>query len=652
MKTTRTFLKTLFILASCLLLLFVLVSCGQGEKGETGEKGEQGEKGETGVGITKVEFNDSGELVISFSDGTSMNAGKITSPDDNPCGFDFIPLPDGTYGVQFGNSYALEEITFPSTYKGKPISAIMSPQKFNVSSSAWAVKKITIPKSVKTIHASAFEYISSLETVIFEEGSMLEKIENGAFKGCTNLKSITIPNGVTSIGQDAFLDCKSLECSEYDNAYYLVSENNKYLALVKAKNAQIEACEIHSDTKFIFSSAFSDCSSLTSITIPEGVTSIGYDAFNGCTSLTSITIPNSVTSIGYNAFNGCTSLTSITIPNSVTSIGSYAFNGCTSLTSITIPEGVTSIGSSAFYCCTSLTSITIPNSVTSIGYNAFNGCTSLTSITIPNSVTSIGYDAFDGCDSLIIYAEASAKPSGWSYYLNEYKSVIWNFKELYTDEQGVIYALRNDNTASVTDFNSTATEIAIPEAVNGYLVTDIFAKAFYDCNSLTSITIPESVTSIGNYAFYGCYSLTSITIPNSVTSIGSSAFSHCISLTSITIPESVTSIGSNAFKKCRSLKSITIPASVTSIGSSAFSYCTSLDSIRIPESVTSIGSYAFSDCTSLTSITFADTSTWYRTTNYTDWEIKKNGTEIDLTDAATNAVYFKRTYLGNYWYKE
>ena len=216
--------------------------------------------------------------------------------------------------------------------------------------------------------------------------------------------------------------------------------------------------------------AFKDCSSLTSITIPNSVTSIGYAAFCRCSSLTSITIPNSVTSIGSGAFADCSSLTSITIPNSVTSIGQSAFKECSSLTSITIPNSVTSIGDYAFWHCFSLTSVTIPNSVTSIGKSAFNDCSSLTSITIPNSVTSIGDEAFKGCNAL--------------------------------------------------------TSITIPNSV-----TSIGSYAFYYCSSLTSVKIPNSVTSIGHYAFAYCSSLTSITIGNSVTSIGDWAFYECESLT-------------------------------------------------------------------------------------------------------------------------
>ena len=286
------------------------------------------------------------------------------------------------------------------------------------------------------------------------------------------------------------------------------------------------------------------CSSIKSVVIGDGVTSIGYGAFYNCSNLTSVTIPDSVSSIGNSAFRGCSSLTSVTIPDSVTSIGLWAFENCSSLTSVTIPDSVTSIGNSAFYGCSSLTSVTIGNSVRSIGVRVFYNCSSLTSVTIPDSVTSIGLCAFENCSSL--------------------------------------------------------TSVTIPDSVTG-----IGSGAFENCSSLTRVTIPDSVTSIGDSAFSGCSSLTSVTIPDSVTSISNYAFYNCSSLTSMTIPHGVTSISNYAFYNCSSLTSVTIPHGVTSIGEQAFCGCSSLTSVTIPDSVTSIGDYAFLWCSKLKDIAFA-----------------------------------------------
>ena len=397
----------------------------------------------------------------------------------------------------------------------------------------------------------------------------------------------------------------------------------------------------------IGSSAFKDCSKLTSVVIPDSVTSIGGWAFYNCSSLESVVIPDSVTSIGDYAFQYCSSLTSVVIGDSVTSIGSSAFKDCSNLTSVVIGDSVTSIGDSAFSNCSSLesvyitdltawmnikfsssyanplsngaklylngslvTDLVIPDSVTSIGDYAFEGCDSLTSVMIPDSVTSIGDYAFEGCDSL--------------------------------------------------------TSVMIPDSV-----TSIGSSAFYNCSSLTSVVIPDSVTSIGGWAFYNCSSLESVVIPDSVTSIGRGAFRYCSSLTKVIIPDNVTSIGGMAFEGCSKLTSVVIgdgvtsigdmmtfrycssltkviiPDNVTSIGGMAFEGCSKLTSVVIGDGVTSIGGSAFYNCSSLTSVTFKDTNNWSYTSN-SDYT---GGTAVDVTNTAQNATYLKSTYDDKYWYK-
>ncbi len=226
-------------------------------------------------------------------------------------------------------------VNIPASIGGLPVTAIGS-----YAFSGDHLTSVTIPNSVTTIEDDAFDNCSSLTDITIGNG--VKRI--GGFYGCTGLTSITIPNGVTSIA------------------------------------------------------GFVGCTSLTSVTIPNSITTIGFQAFSSCTGLTNVTIPNGVTSVGSAAFTRCTGLTSVTIPNSVTNIG--GFGSCTGLTSVTIPNGVTTIEIEAFSSCTGLTNVTIPNGVTSIGYFAFKDCTGLTSLTIPNSVTTIWDGAFYGCTGL------------------------------------------------------------------------------------------------------------------------------------------------------------------------------------------------------------------------------------------------------------
>ena len=386
------------------------------------------------------------------------------------------------------------------------------------------------------------------------------------------IKSVAIPDTVTSIGTGAFQSCTNLSSMTIPDSVTSIPGYLFYL-----------------------------CTGLTSVTIPDSVTRIENSAFEGCTGLTGVTIPDSVTHIGFRVFYDCTSLTSITIPNSVTSISnSETFFNCTSLSSIhvasdnsyyysvdgvlfeknpsklfrypegrsgayQVPDGVTSIGACSFLNCTGLTSVAIPDTVTTIDNSAFNDCTSLTSVTIPNSVTSIGSSAFDDCSSLtsVTIPDSVTSIGVYAFYRC-----------------------------------SGLTSVSIPDGV-----TRIHDNTFFGCSSLTSVTIPDSVTSIGSKVFSGCSSLTSVRIPDNVTSIGDSAFSGCVGLTGMTLPDNVTSIGDSAFSGCVGLTSMTLPESLTSIGKSAFNRCSGLTSLTIPESVTSIGKDAFSLCSGLKSVT-------------------------------------------------
>ena len=347
------------------------------------------------------------------------------------------------------------------------------------------------------------------------------------------------------------------------------------------ESSAVQEVTIPSGVTSIGDAAFANCTSLSSITIPDGVTSIGSEAFRYCPLLISIAIPDSVTRIGSSAFRACRSLSSITIPDGVTSIGGYVFYECTSLSSITIPDGVTSIGAYFFSGCTSLSSITIPDSVTWIGMNAFDSCTSLSSIIIPSSVTYIDQNPFEHCSSsLVIYCENEYQPKNWNVTF-AYGPVVWGYQGT-VEENGYVYALgiaSGVKTATVVEFDENIVDFAPPSQVGDYQVTNvntgIFAKDGHR-EAIKTVVLPNGVASIRSRAFYGCTSLTSITIPDSVTQVSDYAFSGCTSLSSITIPDSVTRIGVYAFSGCTSLTSITIPDSVTFINGYAFHGCTSL----------------------------------------------------------------------------
>ena len=400
-----------------------------------------------------------------------------------------------------------------------------------------SLTSVTIPESVKSIGHMAFNGCNYLETLTYNTnaigsefsrisslktiniGNSVTIIGNQAFLGCSGLTSITIPESVTSIGDGAFSGSglTSLTIPESvtsifglpfrfcDNLETLTYNTNAIGGVIFGMPS-LKTINIGDKVTEIPDNAFSECSSLTSVTIPESVTSIGDNAFGGCSSLTTVTIGNSVTSIGDHAFESCNRLTSVTIPESVTSIGDNAFLGCSSLTTVTIGNSVTSIGDNAFAFCSSMTSVTIPESVTSIGDHAFESCNRLTSVTIPESVTSIGESAFTSCDNL--------------------KTLTYNTNAIGSQFMG---------TGSLKTINI------------GDKVTRIADNAFNSCG-LTSITIPNSVTSIGEQAFAYCFDMTSVTFQegSQLESIGNEAFAYC-ELNSLDIPESVTTIGDNAF---------------------------------------------------------------------------------------------------------
>lgn len=456
----------------------------------------------------------------------------------------------------------------------------------------------------------------------------------GFDKSATNIEIPSEIDGipVVEIGDSAFKDC-----------------------------TEITSVTIPSGITWIATEAFSGCNNLTSINIPDSVTSIIMEAFKGCSSLTSINIPNTVTYIDQGVFSNCSSLKSIILPEGITTIHSNTFSMCSKLNNITIPDSVTSIWSGAFEGCSSLKSITIPNGVTSIDGLAFEDCSSLSSINIPNGITSIQYGTFSGCSSLesITIPDSVTSIEGIAFKNCSSLSSINIPNSVTSIQYGAFWGCRRLKSIaipnSVTSIGAGAFEdcsslssINIPDSIISVecgvfencsnlsninipnSITSIQDDAFSGCSSLKNITLPNSVTSIGDSAFENCSSLSNINIPNGITSIQDDAFSGCSSLESINIPDSVISIERDAFDGCSSLKNITLPNSVTSIGNGAFSNCSNLSGINIPDNVKEIGAFAFSKCSSLKSInipndiTFIQSSTFSGCSNLSDINIPAN----------------------------
>ena len=483
------------------------------------------------------------------------------------------------------------------------------------------LKDLTLPNNVTEIGKSAFYGCKKLTSVTIPQG--VTAVEDYAFYNCSGLSDITIPDSVTSIANTSFSGCSALQNATLPLGAVLYIPTSNLQTLVVTSGETVAP------------SAFSNFKKLTSVTLPNSVTEIGFGAFSGCENLknltvpfvgntqngatnthfgyifganfylenkayvpadlenvtvlkgnlsgkrimqysfyncdglTRVTLPDGIVSIEDYAFYGCKALASVNIPETVTEIGEYAFYECEALTIVNIPDGVTAIGDSTFYACRTLENVEIPHLVTSIGKNAFFGCRAFTSVTIGANVASVGENAFYGCFAL---------------------------KE----------ATLLDGVISIDDY------------------------AFARCFALTDLTIPESVTSVGDNAFAYCSALTNVTLPavaldilsvakenlttvtlTSGETIENFSFFNFKNLTSVTLPESLITIGLDAFSDCEKLADITIPEKVTTIGYSAFGGCKSLTSVTIPASVTSIGYFAFDDCDKLTAINVADGNTKY-----------------------------------------
>ena len=518
--------------------------------------------------ITSVTFGENSQLT-SIGDGAFNWCESLES----------ITIPDGVKSIgnhAFAGCSALESITIPdsvlsigdSAFEGcTALESITIPDSvLSIGYSAFeecsALKSITIPGSVLSIGQRTFAGCSGLESAIIADG--VTSIGDDTFLNCTNLVNVSLPDSLTSIGSDTFYGCTNLQTYDDGTASYLGNSENHYLVLVSVISKEITSFTIDDKTKFIWSSAFSECRVLESIentqnilcigsrafehcnnlktfTIPYGITTIEDNTFFCCTNMQTITIPETVTSIGQSAFEGCNNLKSISIPNGVTSIGNKAFYECKKLENIIIPDGVTFIRYYTFYGCESLEWVSLPESVYYIDQFAFKNCSSLKSIIIPSAVTKIAIAAFLHCDALttIYYGGTEDK---WSTISIEGNNGCldgirkYYFSQTEPEKDGYFWHFDTDGVTPVSWGNEPNYSYGLEYSLNsdgkGYTVVGIG-----DCID-KDLIIPSTykglpVTAIGENAFNGNTDITYVLIDRAVTSIGESAFNDCKSLKNV-----------------------------------------------------------------------------------------------------------------------
>lgn len=608
--------------------------------------------------------------------------------------------------------------------------------------------ELTLPANLTSVGQSAFQGCSGLENIYFYAANCEFNLFN-VWSDCTHACTVTIGDDVAGLPNNAFRELTGLNAIVWgEHTTFTIGENAFYHC-----TGLMNALTIPDFVTSIGGSAFSGCTGITTLTIGTGVSSIGSHAFNGCSSLANVyfnatnctvggsgifgncthdctaTIGDNVTSlpdyvfmshtglktinwgthttltIGKNSFSGCSGLTSVAIPDCVTSIGERAFMSCGNVTTLTIGASVTAVGNSAFdgcskletvnynatnctsvpepgfytgmwHNCNNLRTVVIGNNVTHLPskifydtnittvnfdtdphlqviYNrAFYNCDYLTSFTIPNTVTTIGYDAFRSDNSLqtitigsgvttigdcILYGCSGLETINWNVTNTENNLSLGSncFTGIGNAEQHDCALIVGDNVIALPNsiFSSCS---GITSLTLGSRLQTIGDYAFSGCNHIGAITIPNDVTNLGKDAFKNCSAATTLSIGAGVQTIKEGTFCGCSGLTSLTIPSTLTTIGgegdlSGAFSGCTGLTSLDIPDNVTYIGRDAFSGCSNITTITIGDGVTYIGRYAFSGCTNLTEITIGE-----GVTNIKDYAFQNNSNLATVNYNATN----------------
>lgn len=540
--------------------------------------------------------------------GGSNNQGKDNTGETYTL-FDYDVDDDGNATITGykGNAWTL---IIPKTLDGHKVVAI-GRNAFASSQSKAYLKTVVIPEGVTSIAYGAFSGCLVLQKVTFP--STLKEIKRSAFYQCVELTSVELPAGLEILDCFAFGECTALRRVTLPVNF-----------------------TIGNDGEIPHNGPFEGCTSLTSVIFPKGITRIPNWLFYNCPGLRTITIPDTVTSIGGRAFSQCEKLRTVNLPDSLVTIeGDYAFAESPALTEITLPKNLETVGERAFADCANLQKVVFPEGLKAIYTGAFANCIALTSITLPSTLTEMNALAFCYCTALQqVYIPAS---------LTKINMVIGPTSNFYGPFEGCSALTDVTFEAGITQipdylfFETGLQSITIPDAV-----TSIGGGAFESCDKLTEINFPDSLTAIeGEYAFAHCKALTEITLPKSMETIGLRVFYECVNLQKVVLPEGLKAIKDFAFGYCTSLSDVTLPSSLVELDACAFGGCTSLEKINIPAGLTSVlstGNNAygpFEGCSALKTVTFGEGITripnwlFYKCSGLETIEIPETVTVID-----------------------
>ena len=576
-----------------------------------------------------------------------------------------------------------------------------------------------VPKGTKNTYSKAdvwknfgniIEYNNQVTITLEQPGTLPQKISDfdknlithlkikGKING-TDLRFIREMAGVSVTGEKTDGELANLDLSEakivsggdcyyqdyFDNKHYTSDDELGFCAFLKCSS--LKAISLPGDLKSVSESAFDGCSSLETLNLPSGITSIDNDAFFGCSSLEALNLPSGITSIGDYAFYGCSSLRSLPLPSGLISIGDGAFRGCYSLTSLEFPSSLTTLGDAVLGGCFGLTNLTlhsgltevksnylfyemsnnnlkevryiidsdletylqsnhpifyqincgikyylndqeittleIPSGITSIGDGVFFNSNGLTNLTLSSRVSSIGISAFSYCSNLkdvryYIFDDLATyiQKGHPAFYVNCGIKYYWNNQEITTLEIPT-------SVTSIGNYafhcSSGLTSVEFPSNLSS-----IGDWAFASCSGLTSVDLPSSITKMGEFVFNNCENLSSVKLPSEITAISNGAFGWCISLKNIELPAGITSIDEYAFSQCSNLQNINLPSGITTIGSGAFWNCSNLTNVILPSALTSIGDLAFVNCSNLANVTLSSNITSIGSSAFSDCKSLKN----------------------------